>query len=260
MTTFPPISRVVRNVMIATTGNDRIAIDVYASYAPGINRPAVVFLHGGGFVGGDKDQFLAAASYLALTEDALCLTVSYRTAPRHRFPAPVEDCRAACDWLYARRDEFGIAPDRMVLVGGSPGANIAALAMLFPAADCFIPRNAVLLNGIMDMTDFYDRNPEEQERVRQYLGMAERNVPQLKKASPCEYAGPGFTMLFLHGEEDAIVPLQQSRDMAHALAQSGSRAKLTAFPGEGHAWFNAPDKQFAVWSAIAAFLQQQPKE
>lgn len=234
-----------------------IDVDLYNPHSStGKSRAAIVFLHGGGFVGGSRDQFLAAACFLALTENVFGVTVSYRTAPRSRFPAPVEDCRAVCDWLYSHRDECLIDPEQVVFVGGSPGANIAAMTMLTAPARPSLPRRAVLLNGIMDMADFYDRNPDERDNIHQYLGVTHRDAGMLKKASPFAHVKPGLDVLFLHGAEDRIVPIEQSRNMAGALERKGSRGRVIPFPGEGHAWFNHPEKQYAVLAAMASFLRR----
>ena len=85
---------------------------------PSEKRPAVVLVHGGGFRGGARQSYLPVAIKLA-ERGYVAATVSYRLAPRHQFPAAVEDVKAAVRYLRANADRFGIDPDRIGAMGGS---------------------------------------------------------------------------------------------------------------------------------------------
>jgi acetyl esterase/lipase len=93
-------------------------------------RPAVVYLHGGGMVMGDR--FVGAYEYCAWVEelDVVVVTVDYRTAPEHRHPVPVEDCAAALRWTVEQAGALGIDPYRVVVAGSSAGEGLAAGALL----------------------------------------------------------------------------------------------------------------------------------
>lgn len=225
-------------------------------------RPALIFMHGGGFVGGSKDQFLGMASWLALTTDALCATVEYRLAGQASCPAPILDCLQVIKWLYDKQESLKICPDLFFLLGGSPGAQIAAMAMLDSryAGEMFQPDNAIFLNGIYDMDDFYRRNPDEQKSIQKYLSMSCYDKEILCRESPIFCIRPYKNILLLHGEMDSVVPAAKAREMRDALSAGGSRAWLHIFKDKGHAWFNRQEEQYEVLKVIEEFITFRRKE
>ncbi|MFE1412174.1 alpha/beta hydrolase [Streptomyces sp. NPDC058746] len=93
-------------------------------------RPTVVFAHGGGWVLGDLDTYDTTARGISRAAGAAVVSVDYRRAPEHRFPAALEDVHAALCWAGAHLDELGGAPEALVVAGDSSGGNLAAAAAL----------------------------------------------------------------------------------------------------------------------------------
>ncbi|MEU9148354.1 alpha/beta hydrolase [Streptomyces sp. NPDC048349] len=93
-------------------------------------RPTVVFLHGGGFVLCDLDTHDTTVRTLCRTAGAAVVSVDYRRAPEHRFPAAVQDAHAALCWAGAHLAELGGDPGALVVAGDSAGGNLAAAAVL----------------------------------------------------------------------------------------------------------------------------------
>ena len=91
--------------------------------------PAVVFVHGGGWTGGDPSQAGGNALHFARRGIAT-VSISYRLAPAHRFPAALDDVRRGLRYVRANADRLGIDPERLVLLGLSAGAHLAMLAHL----------------------------------------------------------------------------------------------------------------------------------
>lgn len=93
-------------------------------------RPLAVFFHGGGWVVCDLDTHDAVCRRLALGADAVVVSVDYRLAPEHRFPAAPDDCTAATRWAVANAAALGADPRRFVLAGDSAGGNLACAVSL----------------------------------------------------------------------------------------------------------------------------------
>lgn len=221
-------------------------------------RPALVFMHGGGFTEGSKDQFFGMASWLAMMTNALCVTVEYRVAGQAVCPAPILDCLNVAAWLYDNHRQFGVCPELVTLIGGSPGAQIAAMAMLngteYIHEDAFLPVNGIFLNGIYDMADFYQRNKKEQKRMQKYLALSRYDREMLLEASPVFHVKSGRNILLLHGGKDRIVPVSQAKRMKRALTKAGSRVWLYCFKDREHAWFNEPEQQYEVLRVMEKFI------
>lgn len=111
-------------------GQDVRVLVVNAQRSNGQLRPALLHLHGGGFVAGSADASLAALQSLAADLDCVAVSVDYRLAPETRFPGALDDNLAALAWLHANAAELGADPDRIALLGESAGGGHAAMLAL----------------------------------------------------------------------------------------------------------------------------------
>jgi acetyl esterase len=119
----------------------------YAPDEPGGPHPLLVYLHGGGFVIGDLDVYDEPCRLLCRHAGVHVLSVDYRLAPEHPFPAAVDDAAVALEWGQAHARELGADPDHVAIGGDSAGGNLAAVAsreaavrpcaqlLIYPAAD-----------------------------------------------------------------------------------------------------------------------------
>ena len=141
-----PDSVEVRHELIRATDSWRLGADVGAALAG--PHPVAVYLHGGGWVGGNPAGYrrvsceFAARGYLVVTPD-------YRRAPRDRFPAALDDCRHVIEWAFSNAGHSGGDPSRMIVIGDSAGANLAAAALASGGLDVDI-RALLLFYGIYD--------------------------------------------------------------------------------------------------------------
>ncbi len=119
-------------------------------YDPGVSRPApcLVYVHGGGWVICNLDSHDNLCRRLALAGGFMVLSVDYRLAPEHKFPAGLDDCLAAARWTAAQGSEWGIDTGRLVIGGDSAGANLS-LASLMALRDAGedLMRGGVLIYG-----------------------------------------------------------------------------------------------------------------
>ena len=141
--------------------------------------PALVFLHGGGFVIGSLDTHDALCRELAVGAEAVVVSVDYRLAPEHPAPAAVLDVDAALADVVARAAELGLDPGRVAIGGDSAGGNLAALAALHWAErrreDASLPplRLQVLIYPVADLTADADRFESLRSNGEGYLLTAE---------------------------------------------------------------------------------------
>lgn len=112
-------------------GGPEVFVRVYQPEDRPASQPALVWIHGGGYVLGSVERDDVLARHLSGVGQCLVASVEYRLAPEHPFPAPVEDCYAALKWLAAHSDDFGVDRSRIAIGGASAGGGLAAgLALL----------------------------------------------------------------------------------------------------------------------------------
>lgn len=100
---------------------------LYTPYAAGPRGPGLIFFHGGGFVLGDLDSHDMICRRLAHAARIRVLSVGYRLAPAHKFPAAPDDCLASTLWALEQGEAFGLDPSRLAVGGDSAGGNLAAV-------------------------------------------------------------------------------------------------------------------------------------
>jgi acetyl esterase len=122
-----PVARVEERLIPGPAGEIRLRLYWPDAAAP---APAIVYYHGGGHVIGSLDTHDLIARNLCAGVGALVVSVDYRMGPEHKFPAAVDDCFAALNWVHANAAGVGAEPDRIGVHGDSAGANLAAVVAL----------------------------------------------------------------------------------------------------------------------------------
>ena len=127
----------------------------YVPQGAGIGpAPGIVFFHGGGFVMGDLDTHDMICRRLADAARCRLISVSYRKAPEHSFPAAHDDALAAWDWILENADELGLDPSRLAVSGDSAGANLATfIAQEMVHANDRAPAFQLLLYPLLQFVD-----------------------------------------------------------------------------------------------------------
>ena len=143
-----------------------IPVRLYVPPGGGPRRGLVVFYHGGGWVIGGLDSHDAICRDLAARTDTAVLSIDYRLAPEHPFPAAVDDAWAALQWAHAHADELDADPDRIAVAGDSAGGNLAAVMALM-ARDHGVGLRLQLL--VYPATDMSQRRPSVKENGKGYM-------------------------------------------------------------------------------------------
>jgi acetyl esterase len=104
-------------------GDPDIEVAIFRPGQPAANSPALYWIHGGGFVLGDVDGDMAVPAQFAAELGAIVVSVEYRLAPEHPFPAPVEDCYAGLAWMSEHAGEIGFDPGKLAIGGPARAAG-----------------------------------------------------------------------------------------------------------------------------------------
>jgi acetyl esterase/lipase len=215
--------------------------------------PAVIYLHGGSWIGGDQDSggFIVHQIGEALNEKGfLVASVNYRLGPDEPWPAQIVDAKCAVRYLRANAKALDIDPKDIGIWGHSAGGHLASLVGLAgPGAGWDTgpyPNQSSAVEAVADFAGPSDlvKLGEEgapgvvQDNFVSLLGPVppEQLPAELKSASPVTYVSeddPPF--LIIHGDMDPIVPLAQSKELASALESVGAPVSLVVVKGGGHA-------------------------
>ncbi len=227
-----------RDITYCTMEGIALKLDIYYPSANESRWPAAMYVHGGGWSGGDKADGAGALEIPALQSAGfLVAAVNYRLAPSHPFPAMIEDVKCAVRYLRAHADEYNLDPDRIGAWGGSAGGHLVNLlgtadeSAGFDVGEYLEYSSRVLavvdMFGPADLTVQFEGGYESARRVFDGFDAA--------LASPVTYVSPDDPpFLLLHGDSDKLVPIEQSQELLAALQAVGVPAELVTVTNAGH--------------------------
>jgi acetyl esterase/lipase len=249
-----------RNIVFHREGRVALKLDVHRRRDRPSRCPTLVYVHGGGWVIGQRRyQGLPLMKHLA-ARGWVCISVDYRLSPRATFPDHIVDVKRAIAWARAHAAEHGGDPDFMVLCGNSAGAHLAALAALTPndpelqpgfeQADTAV-RACLALYGIYDFTDHFGHHPHgglAQLLERHVMKVSIAAAPDAyAKASPVHRVhaeAPPF--MVVHGDRDTLAPTDESRRFCEALrAKTRAPVVYAEIPHAQHAFEIFPSPRTA---------------
>ncbi|MFZ5636761.1 MAG: alpha/beta hydrolase fold domain-containing protein [Pseudomonadota bacterium] len=228
-------------------GPHRLAVDVYEADGDvrGVGRRAVLMVHGGGWAAGDRGELRDLAA-MAAADGVVAFSMDYRLTSQAgvRWPMPAEDVATVLAWLRADAKRLRIDPTRIGLLGGSAGGHLAAWIARDPDP-AKRPAGLIVLWGPWDLGPLPEHGPDW---VRPTVARLLDGQPA-RDASPLHHLVPDMPpTLIVHGADDDIVPVEQSRRACDALRTLGNACTLVELPGQGH----APEDPAQVQRALAA--------
>ena len=256
--------RVVPNVTYHVANGFENRVDLYLPRNASGASPVLMYIHGGGWVGGSKEgNVLRLLPWLE--KGWAVVNVQYRLGRVSRAPAAVEDCLCALHWVKDNAGQYGFDASRIVVTGNSAGGHLALTTGLVPASagldlECQ-PKDelgvAAVINwyGITDVGDLLQGENEKSYAVRWMGSLADR-LDVARRVSPLSYVRAGLPpVLTIHGDADPIVPHQHALRLHKELADVGVANELHTVPGGGHGGFNR-EETLAIFETIDRFLTQ----
>lgn len=220
-----------------TVGDRQLTLYVTkpADWKQSDKRPAIVFYHGGGWVGGSPGQFTEHSKYLA-SRGMVAVQVEYRLLDRESKDPPtvcVRDAKSAMRWVRSHAESLGIDPDRIASAGGSAGGHLAAFVGMVDGQDD--PQDDLSVsaksNAMVLFNPVYDNGPG---------GWGTQRVgDRYKDFSPAQNISSDDppAIVFL-GSKDALVPVSTAEKFKQQMEQAGVRSELMIFEGKPHGFFN----------------------
>ncbi len=270
----PPGTRVERDIVYARVGTRDLLLDLYLPEASGAPLPVILWIHGGAFARGSKNTTGPALGMPA--RGYAVVSVDYRLSGEAVFPAQIEDCKAAVRWIRAKAREHGLDSQRVGAWGSSAGGHLAAMlgtsmgvaelerevgtnikqsSRVQAVCDWFGPTDFTRMN---DFAGDQDHDAAESPESRLIGGPIQQNRGKAAMANPITYISMGAPpFLIMHGQDDRLVPYNQSELLCDALQSGPAEVTLYCVKGAGHGFRNAEeDTPEELFEMAAAFFDK----
>ena len=270
----PPGITALHDVVYGKGGTQDLHAEIAYPQNSAKPLPAVIYIHGGGWIGGSQKSApvlqIAQAGYFAAS-------IEYRLDNVAKWPAQIEDCKLAVRWLRANADKYQVDPNRIGVRGGSAGGHlVACLGTMADEKEYDVGAYPGVSSGVQAVVDFY--GPTDFTRAALYsptairltqglFGMSyDENKDAWKSGSPLYYVKAGDPpMLLVHGAVDGLVPLEQSTVFDRALTKAGVPHQFIVVKNGDHVFVpNPPGSTIEpslgeINSAVFAFFDKYLK-
>ena len=264
--------KLMKDLIYKTVNGEQIKLDLFIPAGATQPTPLVILIHGGGWVGGNKDGFDGDALRWAKRGYAAA-SVDYRLTDEAQFPAQIEDVKAAVRWLRAHAQEYNFDPNRFAAMGHSAGGHLAALLgtsgdiSRFDVGDNLNFSSKVQavvdMAGPVDLPLFFaPKSGSPSKSIPLFGGTLEDKKDLVILASPIFHIGadtPPF--LIISGLNDTAVGTVQPQLMYAALQKAGIPCQLMLIPGVPHGiHLDLPYGKGQLWDAVYYFLDSVLKK
>jgi acetyl esterase/lipase len=254
--------QITPNITYLTANNYEAKLDVYRRRETTTPNRTLIYIHGGGWTGGTKEQ--SSLTFLPFLQMGWnVVNVEYRLARVSQAPAAVEDCLCALRWVIRNAKQHNIDTSQLVITGHSAGAHLALTTALLPASaglDRQCPgteelKVAGVINwyGITDVVDLLD-GPNMKVYAVTWLGALTNREEIAKRVSPLTYVRSGVPpIITIHGDADPTVPYAQGVRLRDALEKARVPNRLVTVPGGLHGGFSQQE-MVRIYLEIRQFL------
>jgi len=241
----PPVPEnveAIKNIEYKNIRGRSLQLDIYQPKGMTKPAPLLVFIHGGGWRGGDRADYLVYLTHFAKL-GYVTATVSYRFLKEAPYPACVEDIVDAVQFFYRNGEKYNYDPDRICLIGGSAGSHLAMLAAYGwkkqgTTSDSTIvnPHKIKAVVEIYGPVDFTTPYARVHPTITGFMVKSYQEAPQLYvEASPITYVTKNTPpTLILHGTRDMLVPISQAELLKHKMDSLGVPNVYRPVPGWPH--------------------------
>jgi len=239
----------ISNKVLNINNSNEVKVRIYKSKDDN-DQAVIMYFHGGGFVVGNLESHDSTCRRLAKQNSCIVVSVDYRLAPEHQFPAAIEDCYNASCWVYSNAETIGADKKKLIVMGDSAGGNLATVITMmardkgFPLISyqiliCPLLDVTLSMNSINTLSKGYILNKDLLSWfILNYCG----NIKDLKQA----YLSPLFSnnlnnlppALIITGEYDPLK--DEGRAYAKKLKDSGNKVSFKEYKGMIHIFFQMP--------------------
>ncbi len=245
------------DIPYADTGNPRQSLNlILPKSRKKKNLPALIYVHGGGWKNGNKDQGVVRLLPYVESGEYVGISVGYRLSGEARWPAQIHDCKAAVRWVRGNAKKYGINPERIGVFGSSAGGHLVAIlgtsgnvkelegslgnyktmeSRVHCVGNFFGPSALLEMSKFPSRIDHDAANSPESQLIG---GALQKNKKKAIKASPINYVTKDdCPFIHVHGTNDQLVPYNQSVIFHKKLLENGCDSTLITVKGGGHGGF-----------------------
>ncbi|WP_025688838.1 prolyl oligopeptidase family serine peptidase [Paenibacillus zanthoxyli] len=238
--------------------------------------PLIIYLQGCGWGWSEQDIFAFVPQLAEFAKQGYVVaTVQYRGSREALFPGQLQDVKTAVRFLKANASQYNIDPERVGVWGDSSGAHLALLLGLTEGIEEFTgdreyleesSRVQVIVDwfgptDLLSMSQYpsvFDHDSPHSPESKLVGGAIQEHKEKARKASPSQYVRPDAPpILMMHGDQDDVVPYEQSLEFYKAMKQAGNDVTLYKINGVGHIAFSQPHTLEVVKSFFESHLKDR---
>jgi alpha-L-fucosidase 2 len=246
------------DIEYANVGGESLRLDAFVPDGPG-PFAAVILVHGGGWTSGDKTRGTTPMEGPLGKAGFAWFSINYRLAPKHPYPACIDDVETAIRWVKAHAALYRVDPRRIAIAGESAGGHLVALAAVRADPTTRVAAVVVFYGRVDMLADARIRNGRLTGNLAQLFGTPATTASTqdlLRSASSLYQVRPGLPpFLLVHGTHDTQVPYQESIKMRDRLEAAGVPCELITIPNGPHGMFSWTKFDPNYQSKVVAWLQ-----